>query len=234
MYHLARWSAAGRRWCAGLRHSTLGWLQSRPLPGGRPWGDRLAPAVSAPAVSAPAVSAPAVSASVQWRLGVALVIFTALGALLIVRPVVELPVDIPVDLEPAPGTAQCNYELLGAFSRYMRSRGKGLRYALAAGTLLGAMRNEPPGLLQWEHDVDVYMPARDASHLLRRLQRDCAASAWYHWRSAAANLAASLTPISSRSHHDLIPISSRPHDRPQIPIASHRISILLSPNSRFP
>ena len=157
----------------------------------------------------------------QWRLGVALVMFTAaLGAVLMVRPVVELP----VDLEPAPGTAQCNYELLGAFSKYMRSRGKGLRYTLAAGTLLGAMRNEPPGLLQWEHDVDVYMPARDASHLLRRLQRDCAATAWYHWRSAAANLAASLTPISSRSHPD----SSRPHDSPQIPIAFHRISILLS------
>lgn len=144
----------------------------------------------------------------QWRLGVALVMFTAaLGAVLMVRPVVELP----VDLEPAPGTAQCNYELLGAFSKYMRSRGKGLRYTLAAGTLLGAMRNEPPGLLQWEHDVDVYMPARDASQLLRRLQRDCAATAWYHWRSAAASLAASLTPISSRSHTDLIPISSRPH-----------------------
>ena len=184
MYHLARWSAAGRRWCAGLRHSTLGWLQSRPLPGGRPWGDRLAPVVSAPAVSA----------RVQWRLGVALVMFTAaLGAVLMVRPVVELP----VDLEPAPGTAQCNYELLGAFSKYMRSRGKGLRYTLAAGTLLGAMRNEPPGLLQWEHDVDVYMPARDASQLLRRLQRDCAATAWYHWRSAAASLAASpLEPFT--------------------------------------
>ena len=46
----------------------------------------------------------------------------------------------------------------------------GLRYTLGAGTLLGAMRNEPPGLLQWEHDVDVYVLARDASRLLQKLQ----------------------------------------------------------------
>ena len=42
----------------------------------------------------------------------------------------------------------------------------GLQYTLGAGTLLGAMRNEPPGLLQWEHDVDVYVLARQASQLL--------------------------------------------------------------------
>jgi phosphorylcholine metabolism protein LicD len=46
----------------------------------------------------------------------------------------------------------------------------GLQYTLGAGTLLGAMRNEPPGLLQWEHDVDVYVLARQASQLLRKLQ----------------------------------------------------------------
>ena len=46
----------------------------------------------------------------------------------------------------------------------------GLQYTLGAGTLLGAMRNEPPGLLQWEHDVDVYVLARQASLLLRKLQ----------------------------------------------------------------
>ena len=46
----------------------------------------------------------------------------------------------------------------------------GLQYTLGAGTLLGAMRNAPPGLLQWEHDVDVYVLARQASLLLRKLQ----------------------------------------------------------------
>ena len=79
----------------------------------------------------------------------------------------------PRRLERAAGSSQCSYELLRAFAKYAASRG--LRYSLASGTLLGAMRNEPPGLLQWEHDVDVYMPARDASALLRRLGRDCPA-----------------------------------------------------------
>ena len=46
----------------------------------------------------------------------------------------------------------------------------GLQYTLGAGTLLGAMRNAPPGLLQWEHDVDVYVLARQASLLLLKLQ----------------------------------------------------------------
>ena len=49
----------------------------------------------------------------------------------------------------------------------------GLQYTLGAGTLLGAMRNAPPGLLQWEHDVDVYVLARQASLLLRKLQARC-------------------------------------------------------------
>ena len=67
-----------------------------------------------------------------------------------------------------PGASQCGYELLRAFSRYADSRR--LRFSLAAGTLLGAMRNRPSGLLQWEH-VDIYMPARDALELLRHLPR---------------------------------------------------------------
>ena len=84
-------------------------------------------------------------------------------------------------LEPAPGAAQCNYELLRAFHFYSSRRR--LRYTLAAGTLLGAMRNRPPGLLQWEHDVDVYMPAADASRLLERLARDCPVDARQRRRS---------------------------------------------------
>ena len=74
-------------------------------------------------------------------------------------------------LEPGASVAQCNYELLRAFSKYASRRR--FRFALASGTLLGAMRNEPPGLLQWEHDVDVYMPARDAAQLAQRLHAEC-------------------------------------------------------------
>ena len=59
-------------------------------------------------------------------------------------------------------------QLLRAFNGWMDE--SGLQYTLGAGTLLGAMRNEPPGLLQWEHDVDVYVLARQASLLLRKLQ----------------------------------------------------------------
>ena len=68
---------------------------------------------------------------------------------------------LPARLEPTRGVAQCNYELLRAFNGWMDHNS--LRYTLGAGTLLGAMRNEPPGLLQWEHDVDAYVPARAAA-----------------------------------------------------------------------
>jgi LicD family len=77
----------------------------------------------------------------------------------------------PLVLEPTPGTSQCGYELIRAFDMYVRRRK--LRYTIGAGTLLGAMRNQPAGLLQWEHDVDVYMPARDAFQLIRWLGTDC-------------------------------------------------------------
>lgn len=79
----------------------------------------------------------------------------------------------PSVLEPFDGASQCCYELLRSFERYIRVRLPGLRYTLGAGTLLGAMRNIPSGLLQWEHDVDVYMPAKDASRLRQALERDC-------------------------------------------------------------
>ena len=86
--------------------------------------------------------------------------------------------NLPHNLEPQPGTNQCNYELLRAFDGWMDDSGAGgerpLRYTLGAGTLLGAMRTQPTGLIQWEHDVDVYVPARDAHELAQRLERDCA------------------------------------------------------------
>ena len=80
------------------------------------------------------------------------------------------------------GAAQCSYELLRAFAAYAKWRR--LRFTLGAGTLLGAMRNQPPGLLQWEHDADVYMVARDAFTLLDRLEHDCPErSSHRRWRS---------------------------------------------------
>lgn len=62
-------------------------------------------------------------------------------------------------------TAQCNYDVLQEFA----SLAHGLQWTLGAGTLLGALRTDPPGLLPWELDVDVYVTAQDAFRLLERL-----------------------------------------------------------------
>ena len=43
-------------------------------------------------------------------------------------------------------------------------------------------QGEPGVQLQWEHDVDIYMPARDAFALIRHLRRDCS-DGRYHRRS---------------------------------------------------
>ena len=67
---------------------------------------------------------------------------------------------VPTALEPAEGVSQCAYDLLAAFVRYAARRVPRVRYTIGSGTLLGAMRNTPPGLLQWEHDIDIYIPAR--------------------------------------------------------------------------
>ncbi|KAL1524933.1 hypothetical protein AB1Y20_019810 [Prymnesium parvum] len=81
---------------------------------------------------------------------------------------------LPSALEPTAGAAQCSYELMRAFARYTAARLPGLRFSLGAGTLLGAMRNEPAGLLRWEHDLDLYVPANDAARLRRAVRHDCA------------------------------------------------------------
>jgi hypothetical protein len=90
------------------------------------------------------------------------------------------PPVLPPVLEPMAGTNQCNYELLRAFAVWMHEQdasGHGLRYTIGAGTLLGAMRTlhftQRAGLLPWESDVDIYMPAADAFALVERLQRLC-------------------------------------------------------------
>jgi len=96
------------------------------------------------------------------------------------------PAALPSLLEPTDGASQCSYELIRAFAAYADSCD--LRYTLGAGTLLGAMRNRPSGLLQWEHDVDVYMPARDASTMLRRLKSECGERCSRRWRDRWCNV----------------------------------------------
>lgn len=83
---------------------------------------------------------------------------------------------LPAVLEPVAGASQCGHELIRALAHYANRYG--LRYTIGAGTLLGAMRNSPGGMLQWEHDVDVYMPARDASRLRDLLTDDCNHKTW--------------------------------------------------------
>ena len=77
------------------------------------------------------------------------------------------PARPPAVLEPAPGTAQCNSDLLRAFSPFVdrenaRENDGGdppLRWTLSAAPLLRALRNAPPGLLHWDPHVAVYMPS---------------------------------------------------------------------------
>ena len=90
---------------------------------------------------------------------------------------------LPTRLEPIPGVAQCNYEMLRAFSEWARTQTPQIRYTLGAGTLLGAMRTRPAGLLQWEHDVDLYIPAKDASEVLRLLRQQCGGEDRAGWNS---------------------------------------------------
>merc|ERR1711871_410632 len=90
---------------------------------------------------------------------------------------------LPKRLEPIPGVAQCNYEMLRAFSQWTEAQSSPIRYTLGAGTLLGAMRTKPTGLLQWEHDVDLYIPAKDASQVLQALRLQCSGNDPTAWKS---------------------------------------------------
>jgi len=55
-------------------------------------------------------------------------------------------------------------ELLKSFRDYCNSNG--LRYFLAAGTLIGAVRNK--GFIPWDDDADVYMPENDYLQFIKR------------------------------------------------------------------
>ena len=109
---------------------------------------------------------------VPWRPLAAVAAFVAAavaGLWLARRDALAAAVARKTSPEPTASAAQCNYEMLMSFAGFAGSH----RWTLGAGTLLGAMRTEPPGLLQWEHDVDIYMPARDAEKLIVELDRHC-------------------------------------------------------------
>jgi len=59
-------------------------------------------------------------------------------------------------------------DILTAFSRYCRDNG--LRYYLAYGTLLGAIRHH--GFIPWDNDVDVVMPRPDYEKLLSMVKQN--------------------------------------------------------------
>jgi len=69
----------------------------------------------------------------------------------------------------SPNDPQLRYELLRDFTKYMALNGD-LRWILGAGSLLGAMRQDPPGFIQGDDDIDIYMPARDLYQLFDRIQ----------------------------------------------------------------
>lgn len=58
---------------------------------------------------------------------------------------------------------QCLYEMVHVFSGLADEYG--LRYTHAGGSLIGFFRNDPPGLVAFDHDVDIYLPAKDAYKL---------------------------------------------------------------------
>lgn len=59
-----------------------------------------------------------------------------------------------------PNPPQKRYEVLRDFVGFM-AKHPTLRWSMGAGALLGAMRQEPPGFIPQDDDIDVYMPARD-------------------------------------------------------------------------
>jgi hypothetical protein len=109
---------------------------------------------------------------------------------------------VPTVLEPSPGASNCTYSLLAAFVHYVAARAPFVRYTLGSGTLLGAMRNAPPGLLQWEHDIDLYVPARDAFTLLDALRHECSGvNADHRWMRCVDHVCLPrpiITPLPSQ------------------------------------
>ena len=55
------------------------------------------------------------------------------------------------------------YNILEEFATFCDAHG--LRYYLAYGTCIGAIRHK--GFIPWDHDIDVLMPVRDAWALIR-------------------------------------------------------------------
>eukprot|EP00039_Didymoeca_costata_P033304 m.41752 g.41752 ORF g.41752 m.41752 type:complete len:355 (-) comp9807_c0_seq1:173-1237(-) len=66
---------------------------------------------------------------------------------------------------------QCNIETVVAFAQAANSV-PGLRYSANGGTLIGAFRNNPPGVMRWDHDSDMVMPAEDAFRFYKLFQEN--------------------------------------------------------------
>ena len=65
-----------------------------------------------------------------------------------------------------PPDPQCNHDTLLSFVEFVERHTPSAVYMLGAGTLLGAMRTDPHGLLPWDDDTDVYMPSSDARRVV--------------------------------------------------------------------
>lgn len=70
-----------------------------------------------------------------------------------------------------PNQPKKRYELLRDFTKYM-TQYPHLRWSLGFGSLLGAMRQVPPGFIPQDDDLDLYMPARDLAELHDAMKRD--------------------------------------------------------------
>ena len=57
---------------------------------------------------------------------------------------------------------ECELDILEHFDQFCRNNG--LKYSLAYGTLLGAVRHG--GFIPWDDDIDVIMPRKDYEYLV--------------------------------------------------------------------
>lgn len=91
-------------------------------------------------------------------------------------------------LSHCPNSPQKRYELLRDFTRYVKRFHADLRWSLSGGSLLGAMRQVPPGFMKWDDDLDIDVPARDLWSFHSHLQHDCSFKNGTHFASSPKNV----------------------------------------------